>query len=230
VQLSVDKVPAAVGGNATVIYGIMALSKKGVLIVNIADRIQSLRKTQGLSQEELAEKVGVSRQAVSKWESEQSVPDLDKVIIMSEYFDVTTDYILKGIEPVKDLESNSNAVIGKILFIASTTFIAIGLFCAFAGWYEEQTADSIWGSMIIQAVGVAGYFIGKLISLEKPHYIISWLNIALACFMPISLIVNYSLSKVISPYPIDTLSACIFLLLYVIITASFYVILKKKNK
>ena len=66
--------------------------------MDIADRIQALRKMKGLSQEELAEKTGVSRQAVSKWESGQSAPDLDKIIIMSEYFGVTTDYILKGIE------------------------------------------------------------------------------------------------------------------------------------
>ena len=68
--------------------------------MNMADRIQYLRKTKGLSQEELADKVGVSRQAVSKWESEQSTPDIEKIIIMSEFFEVTTDYILKGIEPV----------------------------------------------------------------------------------------------------------------------------------
>lgn len=69
--------------------------------MNMADRIQVLRKAKGMSQEQLADAVGVSRQAVSKWESEQASPDLDKVIIMSEIFDVTTDYILKGIEPVK---------------------------------------------------------------------------------------------------------------------------------
>ncbi len=68
--------------------------------MNMADRIQYLRKNKGLSQEKLAEKVGVSRQAVSKWESEQSTPDIEKIIIMSELFEVTTDYILKGIEPV----------------------------------------------------------------------------------------------------------------------------------
>lgn len=45
--------------------------------MNMADRIQYLRKTKGLSQEELADKVGVSRQAVSKWESEQSTPDIE---------------------------------------------------------------------------------------------------------------------------------------------------------
>lgn len=59
-----------------------------------------LQRDKGLSQEELADKVGVSRQAVSKWESEQSTPDIEKIIIMSELFEVTTDYILKGIEPV----------------------------------------------------------------------------------------------------------------------------------
>ena len=68
--------------------------------MNMADRIQYLRKTKGLSQEELADKIGVSRQAVSKWESEQSTPDIEKIIMMSEIFEVTTDYILKGIEPV----------------------------------------------------------------------------------------------------------------------------------
>lgn len=45
--------------------------------MNIADRIQHLRKAKGISQEELADQIGVSRQAVSKWESEQSTPDMD---------------------------------------------------------------------------------------------------------------------------------------------------------
>ncbi|MGN1166674.1 MAG: helix-turn-helix domain-containing protein [Lachnospiraceae bacterium] len=72
--------------------------------MNVADRIQSLRKMKGVSQEQLADAIGVSRQAVSKWESEQSMPDMEKVILMSDYFDVTTDYILKGIEPTKETE------------------------------------------------------------------------------------------------------------------------------
>lgn len=67
--------------------------------MNMADRIQHLRKQKGFSQEELADKVGVSRQAVSKWEGEQSTPDLKNIITMSEVFETTTDYILKGIEP-----------------------------------------------------------------------------------------------------------------------------------
>lgn len=54
--------------------------------MNMADRIQYLRKAKGLSQEDLADRVGVSRQAVSKWESEQSTPDLEKIIILSDIF------------------------------------------------------------------------------------------------------------------------------------------------
>ena len=63
--------------------------------MNISDRIQSLRKARGITQEQLADAVGVSRQAVSKWEAEQSVPDLERIVAMAEYFDVTTDYLLR---------------------------------------------------------------------------------------------------------------------------------------
>jgi transcriptional regulator with XRE-family HTH domain len=85
--------------------------------MTIADRIQSLRKAKGMSQEELADAVGVSRQAVSKWESEQATPDLDKVVIMSDIFEVTTDYLLKGIEPVKtdDHKTMADVIDQKVL-------------------------------------------------------------------------------------------------------------------
>ena len=77
--------------------------------MTIADRIQSLRKAKGVSQEELADRIGVSRQAVSKWESEQSTPDVEKIVLLSNYFEVTTDYILKGIEPVKQRKTERKA-------------------------------------------------------------------------------------------------------------------------
>ncbi len=64
--------------------------------MNISNRIIRLRKQKGWSQEELAEKLDVSRQSVSKWESSASVPDLTRILQMSELFGVTTDYLLKG--------------------------------------------------------------------------------------------------------------------------------------
>lgn len=61
----------------------------------LGDKIQQLRKNKGWSQEELAEKCGVSRQSVSKWEGSLSIPDLGKILLLSQLFDVTTDYLLK---------------------------------------------------------------------------------------------------------------------------------------
>lgn len=61
----------------------------------LADKIITLRKKNGWSQEELAEKLGVSRQSVSKWESTQSVPDLNRILQMSDLFGVSTDVLLK---------------------------------------------------------------------------------------------------------------------------------------
>ncbi len=66
----------------------------------LADKIINERKKNGWSQEDLAEKLSVSRQAISKWESAQATPDLSKVILLAELFGVSTDYLLKDeIEP-----------------------------------------------------------------------------------------------------------------------------------
>ena len=63
--------------------------------MNISQKILLQRKKKGISQEDLANALNVSRQAVSKWESSQSVPDMDKIVALSSYFNITTDYLLK---------------------------------------------------------------------------------------------------------------------------------------
>lgn len=68
--------------------------------MDLAEKISTLRKQKGWSQEELAEQMDISRQSVSKWESGMSVPDLDKIIRLSTIFEVTTDYLLKEEETV----------------------------------------------------------------------------------------------------------------------------------
>lgn len=71
----------------------------------LADKIINQRKKLGWSQEELAEKLGVSRQAVSKWEGAQAAPDLSKILLMAEIFGVTTDYLLK--DEIESLEADN---------------------------------------------------------------------------------------------------------------------------
>ena len=75
----------------------------------LSEKITALRKMNGLSQEALGEKIGVSRQAVSKWEMAQTVPDLNKIIAMAEVFGVSTDALLRDdLEIVtKSIEVNS---------------------------------------------------------------------------------------------------------------------------
>lgn len=70
--------------------------------MKLSEKIMTLRKRAGWSQEELSMRLDVSRQAVSKWEAEQSVPDLDKILGMSELFGVSTDSLLKDTEPLPD--------------------------------------------------------------------------------------------------------------------------------
>ena len=71
-----------------------------------ADKLIQLRKKSGWSQEELAEQMGVSRQAVSKWEGAQSVPELEKILQLSKLFGVSTDYLLKD-----ELEQDAAALV-----------------------------------------------------------------------------------------------------------------------
>ncbi len=89
--------------------------------MNIGERIFELRKEKGLSQEELAEKLGVSRQSVSKWESGNVTPDLDRAVAMCELFGVSTDYLLTGKKEEKqpeygnaDYENFEEVIIGEI--------------------------------------------------------------------------------------------------------------------
>ena len=66
--------------------------------MNFSEKLVTLRKANNLTQEQLAEKLDVSRQSISKWESGQATPELEKIVAMSAIFDVTMDYLLKSSE------------------------------------------------------------------------------------------------------------------------------------
>ena len=66
--------------------------------MDISEKILQLRKASNMTQEQLAERVSVSRQSVSKWEGGQAVPELDKLLGLSKVFNVTTDYLLRPSE------------------------------------------------------------------------------------------------------------------------------------
>lgn len=158
--------------------------------MNIADRIQLLRKSKGISQEELADKIGVSRQSVSKWESEQSCPDIEKIILMSEIFDVTTDYILKGIEPVADERENKPDA--GIFALGATALNFIGIVVAITVWIERQIPSAVAAGLIFMGLGCLIHGIGQLVGMNKKKawYIFGIINIWLLALIPISCVFN----------------------------------------
>ncbi len=91
----------------------------------LADKIIRLRKKNGWSQEELADKMNVSRQAVSKWESTQSIPDLEKILQLSVLFGVTTDYLLKDEIEVEEFtdEASYDATVKRISIEEANTYL-----------------------------------------------------------------------------------------------------------
>lgn len=90
----------------------------------LADKIIRLRKKNGWSQEELAEKMNVSRQAVSKWEGAQTVPDLGRILQLGELFGVTTDYLLKDdVEDEQFTDSKMDSKIRRITLAEANKYL-----------------------------------------------------------------------------------------------------------
>lgn len=159
--------------------------------MNMANRIQDLRKKKGISQEELAEIMGVSRQAVSKWESEQSFPDLEKIVVMSNYFEVTTDYLLKGTENSSDIAKIK--MDAQIFTVLATALNFIGLVLSIIIWIELKTIFSTVVGVIFMSLGCILFVFGQLLAKNtKKAAKLFWLiNIWFLSLIPISCIFNF---------------------------------------
>lgn len=149
--------------------------------MNVAQRIQSLRKAKGMSQEQLGEALGVSRQAVSKWESGQSIPDIDNIIQMSKVFDVTTDHLLKGESP---------KVVDSIATMASATNYAENeqISPMFTGYYEYRSRREIFGLPLIHInISYSRYYGFRRIRRAKGIIAVGDIAIGLLALGPVAL-------------------------------------------
>lgn len=100
----------------------------------LSEKLYTLRKKSGLSQEQLAEQLGVSRQAISKWESGQSVPESDKLVVISNYFKVSLDYLLKEDDKQQVISAvsqsdNSLQISGKTRWLLGIISCIGGIVC-----------------------------------------------------------------------------------------------------
>ena len=144
--------------------------------MTLAEKLLALRTEKGLSQEDLAERMGVSRQSVSKWETDQSVPDLDRIIKLADLFGVTVDELVRegerpqppepkviyverekqGLTPVQTL--------GVVAEVMGVVLVILGLF----------------GAPVLSLIGVALIPLGLPLILSKKHpfLIAGWLVVA----------------------------------------------------
>lgn len=127
--------------------------------MTLGEKIQKLRKERGLSQEELAKKVTVTRQTISKWELNQSMPDLDFIAQLSQIFDVSSDYLIRDEMTEPDEASPMRrsprfTEKGKriVLSIASAAMLVAGVTCLLADFIETGTFS--WSRIVIASLAL----------------------------------------------------------------------------
>ena len=136
-----------------------------------ADKLLNLRKSKGISQEELAEKLNVSRQAISRWEMGTAQPDAQNVLHISKLFGVTTDYLLNDdFESDKDLPVVQNAEQETVklfskkrqLHLVAAICFTVSWFCAFMGLLNSSS-DTQMGLSVFSMVLCAGCAVAQYV-------------------------------------------------------------------
>ena len=143
----------------------------------LSEKLYKLRKNSGLSQEQLAEKLNVSRQAISKWESGTAVPESEKLVTISNYFGVSVDYLLKDEEEKvigtdSSVEEKPKMIAGIIICIAGIISMIIwGLLSIFSPEASDQMSESsmitIDGNGIFLILCVVAIVVGASLLLKS---------------------------------------------------------------
>jgi len=139
--------------------------------MTLGEKIQILRKQQGMSQEQLAEKMHISRQAISRWELNESMPDVENLIKLSNLFDVTVDYLVKDsdflrkeegddfLEWMNDSKPKNPSkgglldVLSKVLTFCTTASVGIYLLLGFfGGWWHPGWLIFVIPGMLLTGI------------------------------------------------------------------------------
>lgn len=152
----------------------------------LSDKLYMLRKKSGLSQEQLAEQLSVSRQAISKWESGQSVPESEKLVAISNYFKVSLDYLLKNDNEYEQQSGNSETetsenandrtkwLIGIISCLGGIVCLILwGLLSIFNPTVSNQLSESsmiqIDGNGILLIICIVAIVVGAYLLLKNTN-------------------------------------------------------------
>lgn len=185
--------------------------------MTLGEKIQKLRKQQGLSQEALAEKVTVTRQTISKWELDQSTPDLDFIAQLSNIFSVTSDYLIKEdmVEPDElpykkrqyHLSERGKRTILVLFSAAALIAICVCLIC------DYFTAENLSWSMISAAAILAAWIVTLPFLTAKTKIILKTLLAVSAVPIPLLAILALLLNRPL----IFTMGTCIAFIAIIVI-------------
>ncbi|MCD7772278.1 MAG: helix-turn-helix domain-containing protein [Oscillospiraceae bacterium] len=144
----------------------------------LSEKLYALRKKSGLSQEQLAEELNVSRQAISKWESGNSIPESDKLVAISNYFNVSLDYLLKDDEPSPTDEKPIPPTVNRTQWILGIVACIGGVICLIV-WgllsilsptaskqVSESSTISIDGNGVFLIACIAAIVVGAILLLK----------------------------------------------------------------
>lgn len=142
----------------------------------LPEKIYTLRKKKCLSQEQLAEKLHVSRQAISKWESGTAVPESEKLLALSAYFGVSVDYLLKDGEETahpSDKRAGEKHTAGLVLCVAGVIAMSLwGLFSLLRPEVSDRLGEAsmitIDGNGIFLLLCVAAVVSGVALMVRQP--------------------------------------------------------------
>lgn len=211
--------------------------------MKLADKILNLRKTNGMSQEDLADKLKVTRQAVSRWEMGTAQPDTPNVLQLSKLFGVTTDFLLNddyesehSIPIVNETETirktEANRQLAFIVLIGLNMVILIQQLIAC--FVIQSAIFSLAGTMLSITLAVGfGFGYHKITpepeSAKKYYFKFYIVTFWLAAYFPIRLLMNMVIRLYPRPYT-DFAFEVIVVLLYLIISIFATQLLKKKAK
>lgn len=155
--------------------------------MSLSEKITALRTEQKLSQGDVAEKLGVSRQSVSKWETGQSVPELDKIVKLADLFGVSVDELVRDGEEPQPPPPQGEAAAPRVVYverrlaptqIVGAVLLALGLLGVILGVAVSGNTGTYTA---LAGCGMVMLGLPFLLSRKHPFLIAGWVVLALGC-------------------------------------------------
>ena len=160
--------------------------------MNLGENIYQQRNKHRLSQEALAQALEVSRQSVSKWENNSAVPELDKLVKMSELFEISLDELVKGEQPAAQPQSPYRSVrvqIGAVTMIFGMVFFLLSIFWGNHLYFGEAFGELMSVSIVLLAISLLATYNAHVLALCSVIYFLY----CIVCFgiLHVNTVVNY---------------------------------------